>query len=286
MTSPRPQQTAPLLNAGEPSATPPARPSRHRHRGRRAREGHKGQRSADADGSGNAPRPAAPRPSTAAARVAHTVAKRPVESEAMVVIRGGDGIAYRRSVQVFFMSDRDQFLLCRPVGNTNIEFRQTVQGGSVAGESPQQTARREAWEEIGIDLDKWAVFLCEVPPLPSPGAAADASSAERRNDAGEIVSETRRAFRYRSKAWKSVGIGGQELYPLLYRLTDAGMAQADVRGWRRGVRPEFRAVEWGALSALAEQAPPSKRVVMEAICSAVAVAAAPFLQPQGTLTTL
>ncbi|KAG5470556.1 hypothetical protein LSCM1_01800 [Leishmania martiniquensis] len=207
-----------------------------------------------------------------------------VERASMLVIRGKDGYAYRRSVQVFFVNERAQFLLCQPVGKKNASYRQTVQGGSEGEESPQETARREAWEEIGLDL-KYATLLCEVRPLDAASGAEKQEQATR-NEKGEILSEARRPFRYSSKSWRKVGIRGQELYPLLYLLEQKHVQHLDTSGWKRGVRSEFHSVEWGSLADLVEKAPPTKKAVMASVCRAVAAAAKPFLESQGYPTTM
>ncbi|KAK7199762.1 NUDIX hydrolase dihydroneopterin triphosphate pyrophosphohydrolase/hydrolase [Novymonas esmeraldas] len=226
--------------------------------------------------------------------------------ERNVVLRAANSLAYRRSVQLFFVNEQGQFLICCPVGNTNQHYRQTVQGGSQEGETPMQTAIGEAWEEIGLDLVKDAVFLMEVlPPLPSPAdrrsdsavgggdfvggsssttAGVLATTVENEgvvNSAGEVVSEYRAAFRYHSRHWRSRGIHGQEMYPLLFFLPRGQLERLDVQAWRRGVRPEFHLLYWGPLSILAHAAPPVKRDVMAVICPAVAAAALPFLRCWG-----
>ncbi|CAG9580239.1 putative NUDIX hydrolase dihydroneopterin triphosphate pyrophosphohydrolase/hydrolase [Leishmania major strain Friedlin] len=202
----------------------------------------------------------------------------------MVIVRGQDGCAYRRSVQVFFVNERAQFLLCQPAGTSNVKFRQTVQGGSEGDESPQKTAQRETWEEIGVDLDKDATFLCEVHP--SAAVSGEHGQAEDvRNEKNEIVSERRKEFRYKSKTWRKLGISGQELYPLLYLLKSEKLRHVDTLGSKRGVRTEFWSVAWGSLADLAEKAPPRKRAVMRSVCNAVAAAAMPLLELRGYPTS-
>lgn len=199
-----------------------------------------------------------------------------------MVIRGADGKAYRRSVQCFFINEHGSVLLFTPVGPCNAGFRQTVQGGADAGESPQDTARREAWEETGLRLDTCATFVCEV--LPSDeltAAAASAAPAEARNDKNEIVCERRKLFRYRSKTWVKQGIFGQELYPLLYFLPSEAIQGVQVHASCRDCWTEFKAVEWGPLRDAADRAPSTKKVVMDVICTAVAAAARPYLEARG-----
>ncbi|KAG5496215.1 hypothetical protein JKF63_02516 [Porcisia hertigi] len=207
------------------------------------------------------------------------------ENAKLVVVRGADGFAYRRSVQVFFVNERAEFLLCHPVGKGNENFRQTVQGGSEAGESPQQTAQRETWEEIGLDLDKDAKFVCTVLPTTTTAPEGKEEEEETRNDKNEITSERRKAFRYRSKTWRKLGIIGQELYPLLYMMEHSHLQRVDTHGQTRGVRDEFRSVEWGSLVDLVDKAPPAKKEVMHSVCRAVAAAAKPFLESRGYPTT-
>ncbi|KAG5494700.1 hypothetical protein JIQ42_02315 [Leishmania sp. Namibia] len=214
-------------------------------------------------------------------KLANEQAQLSAKEAKMVVVRGNDGFAYRRSVQVFFVNENAQFLLCQPVGKCNVNFRQTVQGGSEGEESPQETARREAWEEIGLVVGTDATFVCEVRPL----EAASIEEEEVRNEKGEILSELRRSFRYSSKTWRKLGIRGQELYPLLYLLEQKRIRHLDTCGWRRGVPTEFCSVEWGSLAELADKAPPTKKAVMESVCRAVAAAAKPFLESRGYPTT-
>ncbi|CAJ1032450.1 NUDIX domain containing protein, putative [Leishmania lindenbergi] len=196
----------------------------------------------------------------------------------IVIIRGKDGCAYRRSIQVFFMNESAEFLLCQPLGECNDKFLQTVQGGSEGEESPQETARRETWEEIGLNLEKDATFICEVQPPPAAVLGEEGQARETRNEANEIVSEHRSAFRYKSKTWAKQGIRGQELYPLLYFLGREKVQHINTHGWERGIRAEFRSVKWGLLAELVEKAPPSKKAVMKSVCSAVAAAAKSFVE--------
>ncbi|KAG5470969.1 hypothetical protein CUR178_02276 [Leishmania enriettii] len=210
-------------------------------------------------------------------KLANEQAQLSAKEAKMVVVRGNDGFAYRRSIQVFFVNEKAQFLLCQPAGKCNVNFRQTVQGGSEGEESPQETARREVWEEIGLVLGRDATFVCEVRPLDAASGEEDAV----RNENGEILSEFRRSFRYRSKTWRKLGIRGQELYPLLYMLEQKRIRHLDTCGWRRGVPSEFHSVEWGSLADLADKAPSTKKAVMESVCRAVAAAAKPFLESRG-----
>uniref|UniRef100_A0AAW3BDP2 NUDIX domain containing protein n=1 Tax=Leishmania naiffi TaxID=5678 RepID=A0AAW3BDP2_9TRYP len=196
----------------------------------------------------------------------------------IVIIRGKDGCAYRRSIQVFFINESAEFLLCQPVGECNDKFLQTVQGGSEGEESPQETARRETWEEIGLNLEKDATFICEVQPPPAAALGEEGQARETRNEANEIVSEHRSAFRYKSRSWAKQGIGGQELYPLLYFLGREKAQHINTDGRERGIRAEFRSVKWGMLTDLVEKAPPSKKEVMKSVCSAVAAAAKSFVE--------
>lgn len=229
------------------------------------------------------------------------------EAEKNVLIRGADTFLYRRSVQLFFVNEEGQFLLCCPIGDSNRYYRQTMQGGSQVGESPMQTAAHEAWEEIGLDLAADATFLLEVLPLVPSSAdaspktvasdmnrhvgtgaasagilATDEENAGVVNAQGELVCEYRAAFCYRSKHWRGRGIRGQEMYPMLFLLPRDLIDRLDVRAARRGVRQEFRLLCWGPLSALADCAPPVKKHVMATICPAVAAAAMPFLTASGT----
>ncbi|AYU81708.1 NUDIX hydrolase dihydroneopterin triphosphate pyrophosphohydrolase/hydrolase, putative [Leishmania donovani] len=156
----------------------------------------------------------------------------------MVIARGQDGFAYRRSVQAFFVNESTQFLLCQPARTSKVNFRQTVQGGSEGDESPQETAQRETWEELGLDLEKDATFLCEA----HPSAAVSGEHGEEevfRIEKNEIVSERRKEFRYKRKAWQKLGINGQELYPLLYLLKSENSRHVGTLGSKRGVRTEF-----------------------------------------------
>ncbi|GET91492.1 hypothetical protein, unknown function [Leishmania tarentolae] len=208
-------------------------------------------------------------------------------SEKNVIIRAADSLAYRRSVQLFFVNEDGQFLIGCPVGESNKQYRQTVQGGSVEGETPMQTAANEAWEEIGLDLTNDASFLLEVLPPPtslscSGDSAGILASPEDNNGVlnknGEIVSEYRAPFRYRTKQWRSKGIHGQEMYPFLFFLPRDHIHQLDVQASKRGVRQEFKQLYWGPLCVLEDQAPPVKKQVMSVICRAVAAAALPTLQ--------
>ncbi|GET91490.1 hypothetical protein, unknown function [Leishmania tarentolae] len=219
-----------------------------------------------------------------AAKGANEEAQLSERENKMVIVRGKDGYAYRRSVQVFFVNEWGQFLLCQPVGKSNANFRQTVQGGSEGDELPQETARREAWEEIGLDLEKDATFLCEVHPS-AAGSGGHDQEEESVNEKNELVSERRKQFRYISKTWRKLGVRGQELYPLLYLLRSEKLRHADTRGWKRGVRAEFCSVEWGSLVNLVDRAPPSKKAVMASVCHAVVAAAKPFLESRGDPTT-
>lgn len=207
-------------------------------------------------------------------------------TEKNVIIRAADSLAYRRSVQLFFVNEDGQFLIGCPVNESNKDYRQTVQGGSLEGETPMQTAVNEAWEEIGLDLAKDATFLLEVlPPFTSLTGSRDSAGilATPRdnngvlNSSGEIVSEYRAPFRYRTKQWRNKGIHGQEMYPILFFLPRDCINQLDVRASMRGVRQEFRLLYWGPLCALEDQAPPVKKQAMSVICPAVAAATLPLL---------
>ncbi|KPA84701.1 hypothetical protein ABB37_01205 [Leptomonas pyrrhocoris] len=208
--------------------------------------------------------------------------------EKNVVIRGADGRAYRRSVQLFFVNERGHFLICCPVGGPNRNYRQTVQGGSIAGETPLETAVREAWEELGLDITQQATFITEVMP---PASALSSSSpnsmpsvlgdAVLTNEQGELISEDKVALRYASKKWRKQGIFGQEMYPLLFFLPSHGIQFVQVKSRSRGVRQEFNAVYWGSLVELAQRAPPVKQQVMANVCPMVAASVLPFLTANG-----
>lgn len=212
--------------------------------------------------------------------------------DAKVVVRGADGRAYRRSVQVFFVNENGEFLVCSPVGSSNCTYRQTVQGGSEAGESPFETAVRETWEEIGLDITQCATFVAEVLPCsaglsPSNGNASTLvpGSVEEINENGEVVSEYRAAFRYASKTWRKIGIFGQEMYPLLFFLPSQAIQGVNVRSRSRGVRQEFTTAYWGTLDELARCAPPVKMELMSKVCPAVAPTAQSFLKASGCPST-
>jgi 8-oxo-dGTP pyrophosphatase MutT (NUDIX family) len=210
-------------------------------------------------------------------------------AETSVVIRGVDGRAYRRSIQVFFVNERGQFLICCPVGPTNRTFRQTVQGGSEAGEAPLATAVRETWEEIGLDITQNATFVAEVVPLSSLQRASNGTATTsyalknqvETNEKGEMLTEVRAEFRYASKRWRKQGIYGQEMYPLVFFLPSQAIRLVNVNSRSRGVRQEFRAVYWGSLAELACNAPPVKKELMSNVCPAVAAIVLPFLAGHG-----
>ncbi|CAG9580241.1 hypothetical protein LMJF_32_1540 [Leishmania major strain Friedlin] len=208
-------------------------------------------------------------------------------TETNIIIRAADSLAYRRSVQLFFVNEDGQFLIGCPVGESNKCYRQTVQGGSLEGETPMQTAANEAWEEIGLDLAKDATFLLEVlPPPTSLSGSCDSAGILAApqdnngvlNSSGEVVSEYRAPFRYRTKQWRHKGIHGQEMYPFLFFLPRDHISQLDVQARKRGVRQELKLLYWGPLCALEDQAPPVKKQAMSVICPAVAAAALPLLQ--------
>ncbi|KPI90807.1 hypothetical protein ABL78_0040 [Leptomonas seymouri] len=205
-----------------------------------------------------------------------------------IIIRGADGHAYRRSVQPFFINEKGQFLICCLVGGSNRCFRQTVQGGSEVGETPMETAVRETWEELGLDITQCAVFIGEVLPissLPPSNLPGSRSSAEAPPvltiDQVELSSEDRAAFRYPSKNWRKQGIHGQEMYPLLFFLPSHDINKIQVNSQSRGVRQEFNAVYWGSLVELEQSAPPVKQHLMSNVCPAVAAAALPFCWANG-----
>lgn len=208
------------------------------------------------------------------------------QSNQHVVIRGADGLAYRRSVQVFIVNEHGEYLVCCPVGSSNRDFRQTVQGGSAPGETPQATAIRETWEEVGLDLSVHGFYIADVlplwPSLQGPPLVGTSSSvlgdAVQVNERGELVTEERAPFRYLSKKWKKEGISGQEMYPVLYYVPREDIRYMRVYSRERGVRQEFRVVYWGSLTELAQCAPPVKMQLMENVCPAVAVAVQPFLR--------
>lgn len=197
------------------------------------------------------------------------------------VLRAADGKLYRRSVQIFFINELGEFLALTPIGRNNNNFRQTVQGGIERGETPFDAAERETREEIGIQLGFHnsgvlhcgAEFVCKILP---PQIGDDNAPEGKRNEAGEVVDESRADFRYLSKTWRKLNVAGQELYPML-----AFMHSSTIESVRLVPEDpnnhEFCRVEWMPLSALVDMSCGRKRVVMKRIVSLVCHAARKFL---------
>lgn len=187
------------------------------------------------------------------------------------VVRAGDGRIYRRSIQAFIMNEKGFFLGFQPVGKSNRDFRQTVQGGVDRGETPRIALARELHEECGLLLGKELQLIGEVLPLScafTPTAETDAAEAkEPRNQHDEIVDERRASFRYKSPSWRKMGVFGQELYPFL--LFAHSSCKSSVNLSVEGKDREFTRVFWLPLSDFVGHAPPSKRQVLEQIIPAV-----------------
>lgn len=176
-----------------------------------------------------------------------------------LVVCAPNGLRYRCSVCVFIMNNRGFFLGCQRCDDRRV--LQCVQGGMLANETPQQTAEREVFEEIGLPASMLR-FAAEVEPLATEG-------------------DVRAAFRYNSKTWRKLRIKGQELYPLLY-LADMDILRLLNFKAVPGVRQEFCGARWVTLEELMRRSSPSKAAVMANMCMAVAPLACRLLDVEGT----
>ncbi|RNF12780.1 NUDIX hydrolase [Trypanosoma rangeli] len=163
-----------------------------------------------------------------------------------VAVISVNGCKYRRSVCVIIMNDKGLFLGCRRCDNKRV--LQFVQGGARRHESPQQTAERELFEEIGLPAT-YLRYAGEILPVTS----------------GD---EVRAAFRYTSKSWWKRGFTGQELYPLLYLAETEVIDKLHFRAIP-GVRQEFCGAMWMKLEEFVRYCQPCKATAVSNICTAV-----------------
>jgi putative (di)nucleoside polyphosphate hydrolase len=125
---------------------------------------------------------------------------------------------YRQNAAVIVTDGNGHVLLCERADHPG--FLQSVQGGIDPGETPEQAARRELWEEIGVSDDQYEI----VASLPDP----------IRYDWPEDLRE-----RYAAEGLDVARYAGQEQYYFLVRVSPDTKFVLDAH------HREFSRVRWG-----------------------------------------